>query len=288
MAGWLQITGKASMVVFLVAGMLAVGLTLTPRSLATPLRRPGFVLVALALNFVLAPALAWLLTIIIPLQRGHAIGLLLLGGAAGAPFLPKLIEVSRGNMESGVALMILLTTLTILFMPLALPFLIPGLNAPPWTIARPLVLLIALPLAAGMLIRLRAGVLAARAAPVLGGLANVALLVFIGLLLVVNFPALISVIGSGAVAAAILHVSGLFAAGWMCGGAQADRRGVLGLATAARNFGAALVPAAQSFDDPGVTVMLIVCAVVGLVLCFLAAFWARPRMHQPKPSLPAS
>ena len=71
---------KVSLVVFLVSTMLAVGLMLTLSAIIAPLRDARLVLLALGLNFVLAPAFAWLLTAVIPLDRGYAIGLLLLGG----------------------------------------------------------------------------------------------------------------------------------------------------------------------------------------------------------------
>ena len=121
---------KLSVLVFLVSSMAAMGLTLTPKAIVAPLRDVRLVLLALALNFVLAPAFAWLLTAVIPLDRGHAAGLLLLGGAAGAPFLPKLVETARGDLTLAAALMGLLTVGTILFLPFALPLMIPGLNAP--------------------------------------------------------------------------------------------------------------------------------------------------------------
>src|SRR4051794_28620007 len=96
---------KASVLVFLVSSMLAMGLALTPRAILTPLRNARFVGLALALNFIVAPALAWILTIVLPLERGHAAGLLLLSGAAGAPFLPKLMTTARGDLAQAAALM---------------------------------------------------------------------------------------------------------------------------------------------------------------------------------------
>jgi predicted Na+-dependent transporter len=226
---------------------------------------------------VLAPAFAWLLTVVIPLDRGHAIGLLLLGGAAGAPFLPKVVETARGDPTLAAALMGLLTLGTILFLPFALPLMIPGLQADPWSIARPLVLLIVLPLVIGMLVKGRAATLAAGAAPMLAKIGNAALLLLFVLLIALNFRDLLGVIGSGAILAALLYFAGLFVLGWLSGGSQPKVRGVLGLATTARNFGAALVPAASSFDDPKVTIMIIVGAIVCLAVSFVAAGWVRRR-----------
>ena len=93
---------------------------------------------------------------------------LLLGGAARcAPFLPKLVENARGNPALAGALMEFARTLgTILFLPFALPLMIPGLQANAWSIARPLLLFIVLPLVGGMIVKSFASATATRAAPV--------------------------------------------------------------------------------------------------------------------------
>ena len=126
---------KVSVLVFLVGSMAATGLSLAPSSLLAPLRNSRFVAVALGLNFVVAPALAWLLTAVIPLERGHAVGLLLLSGAAGAPFLPKLVSNARGDLSLAGAMVGLLTVGTIFFLPFALPLLVPAVQTSAWNIA---------------------------------------------------------------------------------------------------------------------------------------------------------
>jgi len=118
----------------------------------------------------------------------------------------------------------------------------------------------------------------ARIAPVLAKIGNAALLLLFVLMVALNFRALLGVVGSGAILAALLYFAGLFIIGWLLGGSKTEVRGVLGLATAARNFGAALVPAASSFTDPKVTIMIIVGAIVCLVVSFIAAGWVRRRM----------
>jgi predicted Na+-dependent transporter len=281
MAGLLHHLQKLSVLVFLVSCMFAMGLTLTLPAIVAPLRNVRLVLLALGLNFVLAPAFAWLLTVLIPLDRGHAIGLLLLGGAAGAPFLPKVVESAQGDLALAAALMSLLTAGTILFLPFALPLMIPGLQTDPWSIARPLVLLILLPLVVGMLMKSTAGTYAVRIAPLIAKFGNAALLLLFVLLIVLNIRALFGVIGSGAILAALLYFAVLFIVGWLPGGANPKERGVLGLATCARNFGAALVPAASSFTDPKVTIMVIVCAIICLIISFLAAGWVRQKTFVP-------
>ena len=269
---------KWSVLGFLVSSMAAMGLMLTPRAVLAPLRDARLVGRVLVLNFVFAPAFAWLLTLIIPLARGHAIGLLLLGSAAGAPFLPKLVEVARGDRALAASIMGLLTAGTVLFLPVALPLMIPGLEVDGWSIARPLLLLIVLPCLGGMLIKACAASLATRAAPIFAAVGNASLLILFVLLVALNFHALLDVVGSGAILSALLYIAGLFAASWRLGGAEGEARGVISLATAARNFGAALAPA-SGLTDASVTVMLVICAVVCLLATFLAARWIRTRGH---------
>ncbi len=266
---------KLSLLTFLVSSMLAMGLTLTVQAVIAPLCDVRLVTRALLLNFGFAPAFAWFLTVVIPLQRGHAIGLLLLGGVAGAPFLPKVVESARGNTAMAAALMSLLTFGTILFLPFALPLMIPGLQANPWDIARPLILFIVLPFVAGMGVRRAQPTIAGRAAPVLAKVGSASLLLLVVLLLALNIRVLLGVIGSGAILATLLFFVGLFWGGWLLGGTRTQERGALGLATTARNFGAALAPASTSFDDPQVVVMIIVGAIVCILVSFLAARWVR-------------
>ena len=260
---------------FLVSSMLAAGLSLRPRAILAPLRDVRLVLAAIALNFVVAPVFAVLLTLVIPLERPHAIGLLLLGGAAGAPFLPKLAESAGGDVGFAVALMILLTVGTTFFMPLVLPLLIPGLQAGPWSIARPLVVFILTPLAIGMLLQSLVPVFCAAYQPALAKLGNISALVLIALLVVLHFHDLLGVVGSGALAVGAVFIAGLGLAGYLLGGSREEIRGVLGLGTGARNVGAALVPASQSFSDPRVVIMLVACTIVMLGVLVPATRWLR-------------
>ena len=277
MADLLYGVQKISAFGFIVSSMLGVGLGLRLSAILTPLRDLRFVSRAVILNFILAPALAWLLTVIIPLQTGYAIGLLLIGGAAGAPFLPTLVKTARGDLVSSVALMTLLTVGTLFFMPFALPFIIPGLRADAWTIARPLLLLIVVPLIIGLLAAVLVPSKAIRAAPILIQIGNAFLLLLFVLLVALNIRALLGVVGSGAMATVVVYFTGLFVAGWIFGGTNPELRGTLGLGTAARNFAAALVPADSNFRDPTVSIMLVISAIVCLVVSFIAARWLRRR-----------
>src|SRR5262245_37145533 len=131
MEEWLQQLTNLAVLTFVVACMAAAGLGLSAAAIAAPLRRSRFVAAALVANFLIAPALAWGLTKLVTLKPAFETGLLLLGAAAGAPFLPKLVQAAQGDLALSVALMLLLMVGSVIFLPLALPLMIPGLSAEP-------------------------------------------------------------------------------------------------------------------------------------------------------------
>jgi bile acid:Na+ symporter, BASS family len=265
---------RLALVLFLVSSMLTIGLTLAWRAIIEPLKNLRLVLAALLVSLVLAPALACLLLAIFPLRPEHATGLLLLSLAAGAPFLPRLVQAARGDLAFTVALMALLMVGTLVCMPLGLPLLVPGMHASPWMIARPLVVFMALPMAVGMVVQGRFTGFAALCRPVAGAVSNACMAVVLVLLIGLNVRALFDVVGSGAIIVAALFSGVLFAAGYLLGGPQPKTRGVLGLASGTRNVGAALA-AARIQSDPQVMVMLLVATLVGGLLLRVPARWLR-------------
>ena len=269
----LEIVSKLAVLVFVVTCMVAVGLGLSARDVVAPLRRGRLVALAVLANFVVAPAVAYALTQAVPLQPAHAIGLLLLGGAAGAPFLPKLAELAKGDIAFSVGLMLLLMVGSVIVMPLVLPLMIPGLSADPWPLLRPLVFTMLLPLAGGMVVKNRSEKFAATLRPVLGKVSNLSVALAVALLIGLNFSALIGTIGTGAVGVGVLFVSLSLAVGCALGGPAPTTRSVLGVGTGQRNVAAALVIATQNFTEPGVVVMLLVTTLGGVIVLLLVARW---------------
>ena len=129
-------------------------------------------------------------------RRIFGVGLLLLGCAGGAPFLPKLAELAKGNLPFAVGGMVLLMVVTVGFLPVALPLMLPGVTVNPWNIARSLILLMLLPLAAGLLLKARYGELASRVKPMLDWLSNISLILLVLLITAVNIDKVLQVFGT--------------------------------------------------------------------------------------------
>jgi bile acid:Na+ symporter, BASS family len=255
-----------ALLVFVVSSMLAVGLSLTVGQILVPLRNARLVILALVANFVLMPLAALLIARVFRLDQPLGVALLLLGGAAGAPFLPKLAGVAKGNVAFAVGLMVLLMVLTVGYMPIVMPLLLEGVSVDPFQIARSLVVLMLLPLVIGLAVRARYAVAAGRAAPVLNRVSTLSLTIMVVLMLVTNLRNIIDLFGTRGVLASIVFLFVGFGLGWLLGGPGRDTRSVLALGTAQRNIAAALVVGGQNFDEPRVLVMVVVVAIVGLLV----------------------
>jgi len=266
---------QVSGLLFVLASMLAMGLSLTIPAIASSISNVRLMMLALIGNFIVVPALAYGAAelLISDSHPGLKTGLILVGAAAGAPFLPKLVQTARGPLALGVGLMVLLMLVTIVYLPLVLPLLLPGdVEVDSWQIAKSLILLMLLPLGVGLLGRARYPGLAATFQPVATQVSTVAVGFLLVGSLVVNFEKIISAVGTGGILAALVVLIGAFAVGFLMGGRPAEQRSVLGLGTAQRNLSAAIVVAAQNFgDDAEVITMVMLVGVIGLIVLFAAA-----------------
>jgi BASS family bile acid:Na+ symporter len=272
---------QLSVLVFVIGSMASMGLSLKMPQIIAPLKDIKLVILALVANFVLVPLAAILITLIIPLDESVRIGLILLSTAAGAPFLPKLAEVAKGNVAFSVGLMVLLMVVTIIYLPLVLPLLLGGVEVNPWQIAQSLIVMMLIPLAIGLFINARYEDAAAKIQPTFGQASNIALLVLTVLGLVLNFQAMIDLVGSLGILAGILFILLSLVAGYLLGlgSAEGGIRSVMGLGTAQRNISAALVVAAQNFDSNVVTYLMVI-AVIGLIILMPAAGELGKRMQK--------
>ncbi len=274
-----------STLVFVVTSMLAMGLSLTVAQILAPLRNARLVILALIANFVLAPALAYGIGRLLPLSDGLRFGLILVSTAAGAPFLPRLAQLAKGDIAFSVGLMTLLVVVTIFYMPLVLPLLLRGITVNPWEIARTLILLMFLPLIVGLLTKSRYEHTADILIPPLTKASNIALISLLVAGVIANLSAIVGIIGTTGILAALLFLVSCFVTGFLFGGRQDSIRSVLALGTAQRNLAAALVVAMANFsEDPAVIVMILVLGLLDLsVLLFTANLLGR-RTYDAQPA----
>ena len=253
--------------VFAVSSMLFVGLSYTFKDVTQPLRDIKGVILVLVANFLLTPLWAILLTRLFSLAEPYAVGLTIVACAAGAPFLVKLVEFADGDLAFTAAMLILLLPATVIFMPLAVPYIVPEADVSAIAIAAPLVLSMLLPLGIGLLIKSMRDGWASRFRPYLAPISNISLVLLVVLTIVSNWTSVTSVFGERVIIAAILFIAGSFIIGFSLGTADAHKNEI-GLATAQRNIAAATVVATTSVDDSDIVVTVIVTSLATMALLF--------------------
>jgi BASS family bile acid:Na+ symporter len=268
----LEIVLNISIAVFIAGVLFSSGLEVTFEQVLRPLKNGPVVARALIANLILTPVIVYGMSVWFPLERPFMIGVLLYGFAAGAPYTPKLVGAAAGDVPNSIAATMLLTILTIIYMPLVLPFLIPGATIGVWAIAKPLLLQMFVPLVIGLAIRHFRDRLAAKMLKPANLVVNLSLIVFLVLAIVIHGDALSATIGTGVISSAIVLTVAAFAVGYLLGPGGKKGKVTLGLITTARNIGAAATIATANFkDDPRVLITVAVCMLVVFSLAFPAA-----------------
>jgi predicted Na+-dependent transporter len=272
---------------FVVTSMLSMGLSLSVSQILQPLRNTRLVIMALGANFVVLPAVAFALSRIIPLDQDVQIGLLLLGTAAGAPFLPKLAQIAKANIAFAVGLMTMLIVVTIIYLPIVLPLLLPGVEVDAGKIAVSLIVQMLVPLIIGLLVKARYEGAAETLQPVMAQVANISLALLLVLMLGLNFRNVIALFGTGAIIATLLFLAIAVLGGYFLGGPGTDTKQVLALGTGQRNLAACFLIAGGSFaDQPNVLVYLAAAGLFSAVVMFpSAAEFGKRSQTAPEPEI---
>ena len=261
-----------------------MGVSLTVAQIVAPLRNGRLIGMALLANFVVVPAVAYALTRLIPLSQPLQIGVLLVGTAAGAPFLPKLAQIARADIAFPVGAD-------------GGDRHLPAHCAAAAAAGRPgrgrqiavsLLVTMLLPLAVGLLVRARWPDSAESVQPVLAQVANISLVLPIVATVAVDFSSLIGLVGSGGILAILLLVIISLGAGYLLGGPSADSRSVLGLGSGQRNLAAALIVATSNLTDPNVLVTVAAAGALGMLVLFPVASELGKRASLPQTAAPPS
>jgi bile acid:Na+ symporter, BASS family len=260
----LDIALKISLVLFMVGNLLDMGLRLKVYEAIRALRNVRFVTLSLLWGFILLPALAYLLTVVVPLQPPYAIGLLLLGLAPCAPFLPPMVDKAHGDMGHTAAFMLLTSVATVVYMPLAVPVLVKGFSAGAWTIAKPLLFFLLVPLAIGIAIQFRSESVASKLEPIVKKVTGIDTLLMLVLCVVIYGKAFLGLVGSYAIGVQILFFSLASVGPYLLSfGLPQGQKIVLSLGMCTRNIGAALAPL---FAVPDVDQRAIVMVSFGVLM----------------------
>ncbi len=230
-----------TIVIFMVGNLLEVGLRLKVAEAQAALCHARFVVLTVLWCFVLGPVLALLLTKMIPLAEPYALGLVLLGMAPCSPAIPVMMRKSGGSLAYMSDFMLMAYGGTVVLMPFMVPWLAKGFAADPWTIAKPLLLFIAMPLAIGAAVRRAAEAVAESAAPIVKTVTGLNTMILCVILIWLYKSEIFSAVGTYAIGSQILYYAVLGFASYLLGfGLSFEQKAPMVLGICTRNVGPAL------------------------------------------------
>jgi bile acid:Na+ symporter, BASS family len=282
----LQVTLKLSLVIFMVGNLLDMGLRLRMREAIEGLKNVRFVTLSLLWGFLLCPALAYLITAVVPLPKPYALGLMLLALAPCAPFLPMMVERAKGSLGDSAAFMLLASVFTVVYMPFAVPLVAKGLTASALTIAKPLVLFLLVPLAAGLAIQHYYPQAAARLHPWVKKATGIDTILMLIICVIVYAKGFAEAVGTYAIGAQILFFTIATIASYVFSiGLTPGQKSVLALGMSTRNLGAAFAPlfAIQDVDQRAI-IMVALGVPMQTIFSLLAATWLGRRAAKTAPA----
>jgi BASS family bile acid:Na+ symporter len=260
-------------VIFTVTNIGALGLETNLREALKHLYSFRAIGLVLLWGWVVGPALAFLIIRLLPLAAGHAAGLLLISLAPTAPFFPMMVRKARGDMSFAASFMMLTTVGVVLFLPLLAPRLIEGLQVDSWSLARPLLVMVALPLVIGVAIRVSAPNAAEKILPVVQKIGMIFLLLTLVLTLVLYGRDLLNTVGSFAPGAQVLFFVAITALSYTIHfGLAQPQRSAMALGMCTRNI-AAVFAAYFGITNPpeGLFVMVVLVVPLAAIVAMVAA-----------------
>jgi bile acid:Na+ symporter, BASS family len=270
---FLQSTFSPLVLIFTVANLGAMGLQVRAPEVAVALRNRKALALILVWGWVLGPAFGYLITRVLPLEEPYVIVVLLASLAPCAPFLQQMVGRGRGDMGFAGALIPIVAVGTVVLMPLMAPLLIKGLTISAWSLAKPLLLTILLPLLIGAALRQFADSVATRVFPAVKGLAGLSTLLTIASCLVIYGRGMLNTAGEFALLSMTLFMVGMGLITYRIGfGMKQSQRSVMALGMGTRNVAAVLAAAlAIPNADPRIVVMTIMWTLWSVVLAAIGA-----------------
>jgi len=270
---FLEATFGPLVFVFTVANLAAMGLQVKMPEVAAALRNKKSLALIFVWGWVAGPAFGYLITRLVPLAEPFVVVVLLASLAPCAPFLQQMVGRARGDMGFAGALIPLVAIGTVLLMPLMAPLLIKGVTISTWSLAKPLLLTILLPLLVGAAFRHYAVNGAIRIFPAVKGLALLSTLLTIVWCLVIYGRGMINTAGSFALLSMTLFMVGMGLVTYRFGfGMKQSQRSVMALGMGTRNVAAVLAAAlAIPNADPRIVVMTVMWTLWSVVLAAMGA-----------------
>jgi len=259
--------------VFTVSNLLVMGLQVDLGKMFRIAADPKFLGLTFGLGWVIGPAIAFLITLLLPMDNMYVIVLFIGSLAPCAPFLPPLLPKAKGDVVFAGAFIPVAAIGTSLLLPLLAPVLVKGIDLGVMSLLKPLSMSVLLPLLVGALIKTYASNFADKIFnPVkkLAGLSTLLTIIFCFILYsrqmwaTAGSMAMLSITIFSFVMGLIAYYSGV--------GLKRSEKVVLALGIGTRNIAAVLIGVLTIPDvKPNMVAMVIIWTLWTIILSYIIA-----------------
>lgn len=242
---------KDSFLWFFAATMFAMGIVLDSGELQETLHKPGRIGLGVFTQFTVMPALGFAAAILAPLPPEIALGFIIVACAPGAMASNVIVYLAGGAVAFSVAMTTVATFLSPLLTPLLVELLGNAfLEIPFWPMMQTILMMVVLPLAAGMAIRNYLGRHLEAARSLAPAVAAIAIVIICSYAVAANQERIAVVGGWVILMVMLLNVCGYLAGWWLARlyGFDATHRLTLSIEIGMQNAGLGVALALKHFS----------------------------------------
>jgi BASS family bile acid:Na+ symporter len=266
--------------IYVLSGMLALGLSQTVARIVAPLKNVRITISAIVASYIILPLLAASLARLFGLDPALRYGLVLFAMAAGAESGPIFAAKAKADVALAGGVLVMSIGITIVYLPLMLGVLLPDVHFDVTHLLLKLLLTIVAPLLVGLFIRSRFEKMAHAAEKYLHVISRLFLVLLLLTLIGLYYRQITDLFGTYAILAGVICVVASFGIGYLLGWPERGTRLAMGFMHGARNASVAVMVANSVFSDlPNVMLMIATMVIIalGLLIPVSAVLKIKPR-----------
>jgi len=254
--------------IYVVSGMLALGLSQTVKQIIEPLKNARMTISAIVASYLILPLLATSIASLFGLDPTLRYGLVLLSMAAGAEVGPIFTAKSNANVSLAGGILAMSIAITIIYIPVMIGVFLPDVEVDVKYLVLKLVLTIVVPLLLGLFIRSRFEKAAHKAEKYLHLISRLFVVLLLLTLIGLYYKPFIGLFGTYTLLAGVIYIVVAFGIGYLLGWPERGSMLAMGYMHGARNASVAVIAATSAFSDQP-NVMLMIATMVILMLGIL-------------------
>jgi len=254
--------------IYVVSGMLALGLSQTVKQIIEPLKNIRMTISAIVASYIIIPLLAAAIARLFGLDPALRYGLVLLSMAAGAEVGPIFTAKSNANVSLAGGILAMSIAITIIYIPVMIGVFLPDVEVDVKHLVLKLVLTIVAPLLLGLFIRSRFEKAAHKAEKYLHLISRLFVVLLLLTLIGLYYKPFIGLFGTYTLLAGVIYIVVAFGIGYLLGWPERGSMIAMGYMHGARNASVAVIAATSAFSDQP-NVMMMIATMVILILAIL-------------------